>query len=426
MHLWNFPEIPQAPGTNSRRDGTNAGCEAVKEDMTHSHNPHREHNSSDPFFDPWLSAIPVVNSPSNIIATIPGTLGYYPQESVLLIGLVPDEDHPHTPVLGPVLRADLVHAHHIRETIVTHLNGACLMYFAVIVTRIPDSDSARTAIEELDSLQCAGGHPLINVCWHVSEIAQGTPYRMIFGPEVDPDCSEWERGIVGSVIASPAMQAMRDNGTLPALTREDTFAFFDCVKDCCTNQKVVKKTQALTAAARKESDELCRKLDRHEPGAADVVRAAASALRNVKPLPLVGDDAHPTLDEVFTDESELRALLVSLNRAPLRDCLIGQAIDHPETAATALITVARNFRGVIRANALSLWALVAISRGLSSWASTALTCAQEEMPQHSMSAICLQVMATGQQQQLVTTILDGCEVACAALLAREGEGEQAA
>ena len=129
---------------------------------------------------------------------------------------------------------------------------------------------------------------------------------------------------------------------------------------------------------------------------------------------------------MFTDEPELRALLVSLNRAPLRDCLIGQAIDHPETAATALITVARNFRGVIRANALSLWALVAISRGLSSWASTALTCAQEEMPQHSMSAICLQVMATGQQQQLVTTILDGCEVACAALLAREGEGEQAA
>ena len=406
--------------------GTVWGCEAVKEDMTHSHNPQRENNSSDPFFDPWLSDIPLVDSPSNIIATIPGTLGYYPQESVIVIGLVPDDEDPHRPVLGPVLRADIVHAHHVRKAIATHLNGACLTYFALIVTRIPDSDSARSAIAELESIQCGGGHPLIGFCWAVSEIAQGTPYQMVFGPEVAPNCSEWERGIIGSVIASPAMQAMRDNGTLPALTREDTFAFFDCVQECCTNKKVAKTAQALTVAARKESDELCRKLDCGESGSAEVVRAAGQALRSVQPLPLVGDDAHPTLEQLFKDEDELRALVVSLMRAPLRDCLIGQAIDHPETAATALITVARNFRGVIRANALSLWALVAISRGLSSWASTALACAQEEMPQHSMSAICLQVMATGQQQQLVTTILEGCEVACAALLARESGGEEAA
>lgn len=407
-------------------DGTDFWREAVKVVMTHSHNPQREHNSSDPFFDPWLSDIPVVNSPSNIIATIPGTLGFYPQESVIVIGLVHDDENPDALILGPVLRADIVHACHIRETIATQLNGACVTYLGIIITRVPDSDSALAAIDELESIQCGGGHPLIDVCWHVSEIAQGTPYRMIFGPEVAPECSEWERGIIGSVIASPAMQAMRDNGTLPALSREDTFAFFDCVQECCTNKKVVKKTQALTAAARKENDELCRKLDRCEPGAADVVRAAGRALRNVKPLPLVGDDAHPTLEQLFNDEDELRALVASLIRAPLRDCLIGQAIDHPETAATALITVARNFCGVIRANALSLWALVAISRGLSSWASTALACAQEEMPQHSMSAICLQVMATGQQQQLVTTILEGCETACAALLARETGGEQAA
>ena len=395
--------------------------------MTHSHNPNREPSSSDPHFDPWLSDIPLVNSPSDIIATIPGTLGFYPQESVVVIGLVPDEVQPGSLVLGPVLRADIPDAGEIAHTIATRLNGVCVTYFGLIITRTPQSDSAVAAIAALEQIQCGGGHPLIDVCWLVSEIAQGTPYEMVFGPDPDEmDCMghpmvqpEWERGTIGSVIGSPTMRAMRDNGALPALSREDTFAFFDCIGECCISTEITTKTAEIAAAAQTKAGELRRKLDKGEPGAGELVRHAAKALREAPKLPIVSDDAHPDLGTVFPDEEGLEALAATLSRSMFRDCLIGQAIRHPETAATALITVARTFDGIIRANALSLWALVAISRGLSSWASTALSTAQDDMPRHSMSAICLQIMGAGKQHELVTTILEGCEIACASLLAKE-------
>ena len=48
------------------------------------------------------------------------------------------------------------------------------------------------------------------------------------------------------------------------------------------------------------------------------------------------------------------------------------------------------------------------------------------MPRHSMSAICQEILAAGQQQHLVTTILQGCELACAHIIgnAAEGDGDE--
>lgn len=384
-----------------------------------------------PPFDPWTDDVGSVNDPSTIIATIPGTLGYYPQESLIVIGLVPDADCPGELVLGPMMRADLVHARQLADFLTTAPVEQCVAFLGVMVTRMPYSESASCAAHTLEDMTRPCGEHLVDVLWHVSEIAQGTPYEMVFGPDPEemdrrwPDL-KWARGTVASVVGSPAMRAWRDNGILPALDRSDTFEYFqpDDYSDGVSVGGKQVSVAAMTRDAGRYADKLRGLVDygSNEPGA--VVRTAMQALVHAPAEPLIGLDERHGVDRVFADAEELRALVTVLSRAMLRDCVIGTAVRHPEESATALLAVARAFDGVVRANALSLWGIVAISRGLSSWASAALAIAQEEFPQHSMSAICLEILAAGQQQHLVTTILDGCELACARIIGADGnEGE---
>ncbi|WKK61686.1 DUF4192 domain-containing protein [Corynebacterium sp. P3-F1] len=371
-------------------------------------------------FDAWTDNVGSVDDPSTIIATIPGTLGYYPQESIIVIGLVPDPECGGELVLGPMLRADIVHAGQLADFLSTAPVEQCVAFLGVMVTRMPHSESAEAAVQELEDLTRPCGEPVVDVLWHVSEIAQGTPYEMVFGP--DPENMErqwpelkWGRGTVASVVTSPAMRAWRENGILPALNRSDTFDFFqpDSYPGGATVGGERVDITALTRDAQLYADSLRRQIDRgsNEPGR--VVRDAMQALVDAPAQPLIGLDQRHSLEQTFADRGALRALVTVLSRSMLRDCVIGTAVRHPQESAAALLAVARAFDGVVRANALSLWGIVAISRGLSSWASAALAVAQEELPQHSMSAICLEILAGGEQQHLVTTILQGCELACA-------------
>jgi len=66
---------------------------------------------------------------------------------------------------------------------------------------------------------------------------------------------------------------------------------------------------------------------------------------------------------------------------------------------------------VIRANALSLWAIAAVQLKLASWASVALMCAQEEVPGHSLSEVLLELLRLGEH----TSLLRSAELGCAAM-----------
>ncbi|MDK8625187.1 DUF4192 domain-containing protein [Corynebacterium appendicis] len=396
-------------------------------------NPDRPNDPTTPNYDPWTDEIGSVDDPSSIIATIPGTIGYYPQESVIVIGLVPDETRGGELVLGPVMRADLAHAGQLGEFLDTAPVGRCVAFLGVLVTRTPLGKLATAAAHALEDLTRPCGEPLVDVLWHVSEIAQGTPYEMVFGPdpdEMDRNWPElkWSRGTVGSVVSSPAMRAWRDNGVLPALDRADTFEYFE--QEPHSGVVTIGGEEVAIAELAREArlcaDALRRQIDRGASTPGEFVREAMAALRNAPALPLIASDERLSLDRVFADTDDLFALVTVLSRSMLRDCVIGTAVRHSEPAATALLAVARAFDGVIRANALSLWSIVAISKGLSSWASAALATAQEDVPAHSMSAICQEILAAGQQQHLVTTILQGCELACAHIIgdAADGDGDE--
>lgn len=349
---------------------------------------------------------PAVFGPADIIASLPGVLGFYPQESALIIHLVDTGDGDMVR-LGPVLRADLCHTAQLEAGMREIPDSDRCARAALIVTRIPNSDLARDACETLYGMTGRDGDLLVDLCWHVSEIAAGTPYSLLFGP-LPGDflrsgmASEWVTGTVNSVVTQPTMQALLAQGALPELSREDTRAYFDPVdrddlraaRDAAPG--IYRLGQTLAGAVRNDA-----------PLVRDAMRDACEVLRNAPDAPLVGAPDQ-RLGEVFAAEEDLEILAAALSRTQLRDCLFSTALEHPQSSGAALLAVARNFDGVIRANALSLWAVVAVKLQLSSWAGAALECAQEEVPDHSLSEILHILLRTGNHAGVLECAEFGC------------------
>lgn len=357
-----------------------------------------------------------LSGPADFIASLPGVLGYYPQESAVIMSLWLDDDCAE-PFLGPVLRTDLCHAGQLQDAIDEIDTHNAVGHLAVVVTRIPNSELTLDAVGALYSLKDAQGHPLIDVCWHVSEIAPGTPYSLVFGPPPGELVTagfgdDWVGGTVASVMHQPTMGALLAQGALPELRRDDTRAFFDanCRED---------EANAASCAARlyHRGDEIIERLGVDAGQARAAALQACAALAGATPHPIVGGAEHLKFADVFTDNAQMERVATMLTRSQLRDSLFSTALDHPKEASGVFLTIARNFEGIIRANALSVWAVIAVELKLTNWASVALMCAQEEVPGHSLSYILDQLLRAGEREGLLQSARSGCDATWRDLLA---------
>lgn len=350
------------------------------------------------------------------MAAVPGVLGFYPQESLVIVGLhvETDTDHAADPDthelrLGPVMRADLPHWSEITTAFTTPTMVNCDVYFAFIVTRSPDTPTVRELVDALYSLHDDTSGALIDACWVLSEIATGSHYELSFGSVP----TAWERGSVPCIALSPAMQPLLDNGGLPALSRDDTVEFFAKISlDDDTRDTVDGATQL----AYRRGQDLHDRIEQRLPGPAEAVADADCALSNAPDLPLVAPyDEALSLSAAGGEDSEapigddVMAVMTCLSRSRLRDAIVATALDEPQRAATILLYIARVTSGVIRANALSVWAIVAISTGLNSWATAALKAASAELEGHGLSTALLEALALGCSDGLVMAVLTGSE-----------------
>ncbi|MEX3503855.1 DUF4192 domain-containing protein [Corynebacterium sp. LK2510] len=350
-----------------------------------------------------------LTGPADIIASLPGILGFYPQESIVLLGL-DEHDDPNCVTLGPVLRADLTYVAEVCASLDDFPLSECIAVYAVIISRIPNSGLVNEAAEAIYGATSTAGLPLVDACWHVSEVAPGTPYRIMFGPGPDSRVmrmcgDQWFFGTVSSVMASPAMYALHRNNALPELNREDTFRFFDPVptsEECDHADR-----ESLTWLAMKRGLELCERLDRGDEGASLAVRQGCEVLCMGQSRPIVEPWDTDELADLLGEADDRLALATLLSRSTLRDRLLVHALDAPLSAAHALLSVAKTFTSTVRANALSAWAVIALERGLTSWALAALVTAQQELPGHSLSEILITLIHNGCHDELVDVIRDG-------------------
>lgn len=356
-----------------------------------------------------------LSGPSEIIAALPGIFGFYPQESTVVVGLYASADDSSATRLGPVMRADLAHTHHILPALIDTPGGECFAFYAIVISRIPDSTLVKETGEILYNFRDEEGNALIDACWHVSEVAQGTPYTIVFGPSPAQIAEagmgrDWVCGTVASVVSSPSMRALLHNGGLPELERADTFRFFAPWDRHTTGQLTVSQSEAV---ARGRS--LARMRDDGAEQVRDIVADTCSLLHEAVPRPLVEPLEWQPACEIFEGELDAGDLAAVLSRPAFRDTLVIDALTSPLRASTALLWVAKAYRGEIRANALALWATVAVSRELHSWSVVALTCAQEEVPGHGLSHMLLTMLHNGMQEEMLEIARSGCAMSWEAI-----------
>ena len=355
----------------------------------------------------YLHSEPAITNPGDFIASIPGVLGYYPQESVIIVSAYCEPGNP-VALYGPVFRVDLSLADRLQEVLNSAPPEDVIAHFAIVVTRIPNSATAQDAVDALLNLEDHRGMPLIDACWHTSEIAHYTPYSLVFGPPVRamvragvPDT--WVAGTVGSVIAQPTMSPLLAQGALPELDRDDTRAYFD------PSGGQWEASSAECAELHRRGAQLASRIALHPETVRVHMERACEVLRNVAPRPLVGQAAPASVADVFASSNDAQLIATALTRSQLRDCLFNVALEHPLRTGAAMLAIGRGYGGIIRANALSIWAVIAVNEHLANWAAVALECAEDAVPNHSLSCILKQLLRAGQHDNVLVTASLGCD-----------------
>ena len=349
-----------------------------------------------------------LRSPSHLIATIPGALGYFPDESVVLINLYSHPAAAQALDIGTYLDADVGNTESIQRALQLIPAGRHVATFAVIVTRVPDSQMVAVAVDGLRRAADEFGE-IVEACWIVSEVADGTPYHLVFGPDICSARDLWgwnatyQCGTVSSIVTAEPMRPLIDQGVLPELHREELLAHFDPV-----STPDARKCETLAPGAYRRGAELVDLVDVAPAMAREWLERACDIFLGAPNTSVIDNSGSLIIADVFTCSEDVELLASVLSRNALRDCLIVDALNHPRAAASVLLTIARNFSGQIRANALCLWAMVAVSLGLTGWASAALASAQKEVPGHSLSGLLASVLGIGQGHVLLELCRQGC------------------
>ncbi|MGV0438138.1 DUF4192 domain-containing protein [Corynebacterium mastitidis] len=295
--------------------------------------------------------------PGYLFATIPALLGFYPQDSVVLMGLEPHGSGQPDPVilgrrpergtyaLGQVLRADASAPPGVlaqgRSLLAEEGSGA----FVAFVVGAPPPEGLRAVLR--DWARGEVSPPFCWGCWHAPGIATGERYAAVRGVPVP---AQWRAGTIGSVAASPTMGCLLKRGELPEINRREARVFFEPqgapwpvdARDCLALVSEIRRPEAL----------------------AEVMAEAGALL-----------------------EGEARHLAILLGHHRVCDALIPEVIEHAEGAHRTMLEVARKTRAEVRANALCLYALAAAQSGRQWRVPFALQAAQEEIPGHNLARL---------------------------------------
>lgn len=367
--------------------------------------PHETNRPTSPI-TPYPSA-ELLRSPAQLIASIPGALGYFPNESVVLINAYSPPGTSPTLEIGAYLDADVGNTESIQRALQRIPLVRHVATFAVIVTRVPESQMVAVAAEGLRMAADAFGE-IVEACWIVSEVADGTHYQLLFGPDPDTASAVWEwsadyeHGTVTSVAAAKPMRPLIDHGVLPELHKSEVFTHFEPV-----HEPDVETGETLAPAAHRRGAELFELVKTAPELARGPITRACAAYDAAPNARLIDTEGSLIIADVFTSHDDVELFAAMLSGSRLRDFLIIDAMERPRAAGAVLLTIARNFSGEIRANALCLWAMIALSQGLIGWASAALACAEGELPGHSLSGLLGSVLDIGQGHSLLELCRQG-------------------
>lgn len=349
-------------------------------------------------------------SPGTIASSLPAVLGFFPRNSLVLVGFThvesTNENHEsatRTLSSGPVIRIDLDALTEISEVALQVDSISMDLFFGFIISE---------DVQEFDAYNLASDRwtadtPLVAV-WSAAEITGGETLRLDYvdashsaAPTIR---SRWNRCTIPPLEHSESMRGLVSRGLLPELSREEFIRQFE------RNEQLVP-----TRESELWSWMIERKVAGYEvwdPGSNMPHTLVAHCLDTLDTFPHECDIA-----DIATETDFMELLGSCLAHKRMRDMLIIE-VGNPESARIhwALFAAAQVFSGTIRANALALLALDAAARQWMTIVPTALMYAQREDPHHTLADL----LFTAYMNGILDESLERCSTTARQLCSEAG------
>ena len=342
-----------------------------------------------------------VADPVDCLTNLPGLLGHYPDESlVLVIGDI-DLEQP-----GPIL--------------VRTLDGDELGAVRHAAREMADEGHERADVYVIsrtwDFIVDGAPSPLPLVADVISEagleVVHFAGVHRLRAGEAVVDIDGGELGAIGDPVRCWASQRLHDSGEAIAADAE---ALHDRFRPEPAAFRIGAGEALRRANAAVREPRRVGRTTRTSAGA--VASADGDAMAEVRShhlewLELVAavDRGDVSADDALTAPQHLRTLARPLVSLLLRDMTMGVILGAAAPTARALwLGSARLFRGTARANALACYAIDRCVHGSPSIAKAALDAALETDPGHSLSQLLLAAMSSGRGEEALRSMLEATE-----------------
>ena len=327
-----------------------------------------------------------LTSHGDILANIPGILGFYPQDS-LVIALFERDDDTHGLHLGPLARLDLDDA---VETLIDNqqqftalsdrVNADAVIAYVVSADPSAADDLAKFLLSEDSPL------PTVRAIVQVPELTSGTGWWTVYQ---QLSLSAPRTGVVSEVAGSLTLQQMiLDTGQLPALSRGELEERLDSTAhgiDEEEYQDIIADVEAYENEIHFLRDDLQHEYEKATEGIADP-----------------------------TDIQAIRAALRCFTTPMLRDPLLGALLDEPQQG---LVFAERLMRTVpqdwlkMRSQVTATVAVLAQATGQTGLAGVAAHRATELSDTENFPNLVARSINLGLGSKLITSVRQGAEKA---------------
>lgn len=327
-----------------------------------------------------------LTSHGDILANIPGILGFYPQDSLVLAFFDRNDDAPGLH-LGPLARLDLDDA---IETLTANqsqfaawsgrVNTDAVIAYVVSPDPSAADDLAKFLLSEDSPL------PTVLAIVQIPEITSGTGWWTVYQ---QPELSAPRSGVVGEVAGSAALQQLvSDTGQLPALSREELEERLNSTAhgiDDAEYQDIIADVEGYENEIHFLRDDLQHEYEKAAKGVSDP-----------------------------TDTQAIRAALRCFTTPMLRDPLLGALLDEPQQglafAERLMRAVPRDWTRM-RSQITATVAVLAQATGQTGLAGVAAYKATELSDTESFPALVSRSISLGLGSKLITSVRQGAEKA---------------
>lgn len=348
-----------------------------------------------------------MGTPGDLIANIPGILGFFPTESIVFTAMF-QEGQSTRYNLGPVVRIDVHELDLLPEVGAALQSVEADLIFAFVISEKVTSTAIEKTVDKLFTTAEAGIID-ITACWLTAGIYSGENYQLAFGPQPEDlttTCSamsQWEHGRVAPVTQAVATQNLLEHGQLPEANRRDAYAAFDRESPILNEDEI----WDLALQAKEWADSTLHGIQYHPHGVA--FDAALEEFEQIIQRAR-SEQAGDRLATLMERPELLRDTASYLTSVLLRDAILHHCACDPDTAADLFLAVAKTFDHTIRANALCLYSLAAIKLNLGMKAIPALDAALASHPEHSFSGLLRHGLLDGQFDSMIYACLRGNEM----------------